>query len=72
MNLSLGDARLAAALAHWDDLRAFVREPKNFPGYKVVRQYQVGGIEQPDGTHGKVVRLSRARTRKIDVARLSR
>ena len=71
VNLSLRNARLAAALAHGNDLRGLMRKSKNLFGDKVIWKDQVRSLKKPKGAKGEIFGISRTSSGKINMTALS-
>ncbi len=70
VDAGLGDARLAAAFADWDDERGGVGEGEDVVGDEVVGEDDGGGLEETEGAEGEEVGVAGASAAEVDVAGL--
>jgi len=72
MNAGLGDARLPAALANWNDKRGGRGEGEHFVRDQVVGEDDVRGLQQAQGAQGEQFGIAGARSDEVDDAGLRR
>jgi hypothetical protein len=70
VDAGLRDAGLAAALANGDDLGGWVGESEDFVGDEVVREDDVGVLEEMEGAEGEKGWVAGPGAYEVDVARL--
>ena len=70
VDLGLGNARLAAALADGDDERGGAGEFEDLVGDEVVGKDDVGGLDELDGADGEEIWVAGTGSGEVDVAGL--